>query len=150
NPEEVVFTSGGTEGNNLAIKGIALQHKGRGNHIITTEIEHPSVYNACESLEELGFTVTYLPVDEKGYVKVDDVERALTDKTILVSIMHVNNEIGTIKPIEQIASLLVDYPKVFFHVDAVQSLGKVPLDLTIGGIDLCTFSGHKIHGMKGT
>lgn len=149
-PSEVVFTSGGTEGNNLAIKGIALQHKGRGNHIITAETEHPSVYNACESLEELGFNVTYLRVDEYGYVKVSDIERALTDETILVSIMHVNNEIGTIQPIEQIASLLADYPKLFFHVDAVQSLGKVPLDLTLDGIDLCTFSGHKIHGVKGT
>src|SRR5690625_4748951 len=110
-PKEIVFTSGGTEGNNLAIKGIALQHKGRGNHIITTEIEHPSVYNTCKALEQLGFTVTYLPVDQHGYVKVSDIEHALTDKTILVSVMHVNNEIGTIQPIEEIASLLMNYPK---------------------------------------
>lgn len=149
-PKEIVFTSGGTEGNNLAIKGIALQHKGRGNHIITTEIEHPSVYMACKSLENLGFNVTYLPVDEHGHVKVHDVEQALTDETILVSIMHVNNEIGTIQPVEQIATLLTNYPKVFFHIDAVQGLGKVPLDLTLEGIDLCTFSGHKINGVKGT
>lgn len=148
--EEVVFTSGGTEGNNLAIKGIALQHKGRGNHIITTEVEHPSVYNTCKALEQLGFTVTYLPVDQHGYVKVSDIEHALTDKTILVSVMHVNNEIGTIQPIEEIASLLMNYPKVFFHVDAVQSLGKVSIDLTHDGIDLCSFSGHKIYGVKGT
>lgn len=148
--EEIIFTSGGTEGNNLAIKGIALQHKERGNHIITTETEHPSVYNTCQSLESLGFNVTYLPVDKYGVVNVKDVERALTDKTILVSIMHVNNEIGSLQPIEQVASLLSNYPKVFFHVDAVQALGKVPLDLTHSGIDLCTFSGHKINSVKGT
>lgn len=149
-PEEVVFTSGGTEGNNLAIKGIALQHKNRGNHIITTEAEHPSVYNSVKALESLGFTITFLPVDRYGIVNVNDVEKAITDDTILVSIMHVNNEIGSIQPIEKIASLLMNYPKLFFHVDAVQSLGKVPLDLTREGIDLCTFSGHKINGLKGT
>ncbi|HZW67716.1 MAG TPA: cysteine desulfurase family protein [Pseudogracilibacillus sp.] len=149
-PDEIVFTSGGTEGNNLAIKGIALQHKGRGNHIITTATEHVSVYSTCQALEELGFRVTYLPVDEFGKLSLEDVKNAITDETILVSIMHVNNEIGTIQPIEEIASLLNDYPKIFFHVDAVQSLGKVPLDLRHDGLDLCTFSGHKIHGLKGT
>jgi len=149
-PEEVMFTSGGTEGNNLAIKGVALQHQKRGSHIITTEAEHPSVYNTCRALEKLGFRVTYLPVNQYGTVNVSAVENALTDDTILVSIMHVNNEIGSINPVEAIATLLRHYPKLFFHVDAVQSLGKVPLDLSIDGIDLCTFSGHKIHGLKGT
>lgn len=148
--EEIIFTSGGTEGNNLAIKGIALQHQGRGKHIITTKTEHPSVYETCRALEQLGFHVTYLPVDRYGVVDLAELERALTEETILVSIMHVNNEIGSIQPIEQIATLLAEHPKIFFHVDAVQSLGKVPLNLAHPGIDLCTFSGHKIHGVKGT
>src|SRR5699024_354433 len=101
-PEEVMFTSGGTEGNNLAIKGVALQHQKRGSHIITTEAEHPSVYNTCRALEKLGFRVTYLPVNQYGTVNVSAVENALTDDTILVSIMHVNNEIGSINPVEDI------------------------------------------------
>lgn len=149
-PDEVVFTSGGTEGNNLAIKGIALQHQNRGKHIITTAVEHASVYETCKALESFGFSITYLPVDEYGLVKVEDVEAAITDETILVSIMHVNNEIGSIQPIEQIASMLKQYPKLFFHVDGVQALGKLPLKLRAEGIDLCTFSGHKINGLKGT
>lgn len=149
-PEEIVFTSGGTEGNNLAIKGIALEHQNRGKHIITSKVEHPSVYNTCKSLETLGFEVTYLPVNRHGIVDVEDVKQALRDDTVLVSIMHVNNEIGSIQPIEAIADLLIEYPKVFFHIDAVQSLGKVPLDLSHDGIDLATFSGHKINGLKGT
>ncbi|NLI68079.1 MAG: cysteine desulfurase [Bacilli bacterium] len=149
-PEEIVFTSGGTEGNNLAIKGIALEHQNRGKHIITSKVEHPSVYNTCKSLETLGFEVTYLPVNRHGIVDVEDVKQALRDDTVLVSIMHVNNEIGSIQPIEAIADLLIEYPKVFFHIDAVQSLGKVPLDLSHEGIDLATFSGHKINGLKGT
>lgn len=148
--EEIIFTSGGTEGNNLAIKGIALQHQNRGKHIITTKVEHPSVYSTCKALETLGFDVTYLPVDQFGLVSVTEVKKAIRDDTILVSIMHVNNEIGSIQPIEEIANLLVEYPKIFFHVDAVQGLGKVPLNLNHDGIDLCTFSGHKINGLKGT
>lgn len=148
--DEIIFTSGGTEANNLAIKGIALEHQGRGKHIITTEVEHPSVYESCKALEQLGFDVTYLPVDAYGTVTVDEVEEALRDETILVSIMQVNNEIGSIQPIDEIASLLANYPKLFFHVDAVQALGKLPLDLRNPGIDLCSFSGHKIHGLKGT
>ncbi len=148
--EEIIFTSGGTEGNNLAIKGIALAHRDRGNHIITTSVEHPSVYQACEALKDLGFRISYLPVDRYGRVSVEEVESAITEDTILVSIMQVNNEIGTIQPIEEIAERLQQYPKLFFHVDAVQGLGKVPLDIAHGGIDLCTFSGHKIHGVKGS
>ena len=149
-PNEIVFTSGGTEGNNLAIKGIAFQYKKRGNHIITTEIEHPSVYEACKSLEDHGFKVTFLPVNEHGVVQLEQLKAAITKDTILVSIMHVNNETGAIQPIQAIGKLLNDYPKINFHVDAVQSIGKVPLPLKEERIDLCTFSGHKIHGLKGT
>lgn len=149
-PSEIIFTSGGTEGNNLAIKGVALKFQGRGNHIITTEIEHASVYETCKSLEELGFTVTYLPVNSDGVVDVQMVRSAITNKTILISIMHVNNETGSIQPIEEIGEIAKKHPKLFFHVDAVQALGKVPLQLHHSGIDLCTFSGHKINGLKGT
>ena len=149
-PDEIIFTSGGTEGNNLAVKGIAFEHRNRGKHIITTAVEHPSVEEACLSLERSGFEVTVLPVDRYGVVAVEDVKKAIRDDTILVSVMHVNNEIGSIQPIEEIGKLLENYPKVHFHVDAVQSFGKVPLSLRESGIDLCTFSGHKIHGLKGT
>ncbi|WP_042223193.1 cysteine desulfurase family protein [Oceanobacillus manasiensis] len=148
--EEVVFTSGGTEGNNMAIKGIALQHQQRGKHVITTEIEHPSVFEACKSLETLGFDVTYLPVDQSGVVSVKDIQKAIREDTILISVMHVNNELGSIQPIKEIADLAATYPKIFFHVDDVQGLGKVPLSLSHPGINLCTISGHKINGLKGT
>ncbi|OEH91811.1 cysteine desulfurase family protein [Bacillus solimangrovi] len=147
-PSEVVFTSGGTEGNNIAIKGIALEHQSRGKHLITTEIEHPSVYESFQQLESLGFDVTYLPVNEKGLVSIQELESAIRNDTILVSIMHVNNELGTVQPIFEIAKLLKYYPKVFFHVDHVQGLSKVPLKLH--NVDLCTISGHKIHGVKGS
>lgn len=148
--EEVIFTSGGTEGNNLAIKGIAMRHQARGKHIITSEIEHPSVYDACKSLEVLGFDVTYLAVDASGVICMEELKQAIREDTILISIMHVNNELGSIQPIEEIGALAKGYPKLFFHVDDVQGLGKVPLKLANSGIDLCTFSGHKIHGLKGT
>ncbi|GAB3065360.1 cysteine desulfurase family protein [Virgibacillus ainsalahensis] len=149
-PNEIVFTSGGTEGNNTAIKGIALEHMGRGKHIITSSIEHPSVEEACRSLELLGFEITYLPVDQNGVVSAAELEKAIKDDTILISLMHVNNEIGSVQPIEEIGKIASRYPKLFFHVDDVQGLGKVPLDIKNSGIDLCTFSGHKIHGLKGT
>lgn len=148
--DEVIFTSGGTEGNNTAIKGIALEHQGRGKHIITSSIEHPSIYEACQSLETLGFEVTYLPVDGNGVVSAAELEKAIRNDTILISIMHVNNETGSIQPIEKIGSIAKRYPKLFFHVDAVQSIGKVLVQLKDSGIDICTFSGHKIHGLKGT
>ncbi|RDW21544.1 cysteine desulfurase family protein [Oceanobacillus chungangensis] len=147
---EIIFTSGGTEGNNTAIKGIALEHQGRGKHIITSEIEHPSVEEACKALEKLGFTITYLPVDENGVISLDDLKNAIQDDTILISIMHVNNETGSIQPIEEIGEIAKQHPKLFFHVDDVQGFGKVPLELPDSGIDLCTISGHKIHGLKGT
>lgn len=127
--EEIIFTSGGTEGNNMAVKGIALEHQQRGKHIITSSIEHPSIYEACKASEKLGFEVTYLPVNEKGIVSVDDVKKAIRKDTILVTIMHVNNEIGSIQPIAEIGKLLQQYPKIFFHVDNVQGFGKVPLHL---------------------
>ncbi len=149
-PHEIIFTSGGTEGNNLAIKGAAFQYKQRGKHLITTEIEHPSSLEAFRFLETLGFQVTYLPVDENGHVSVEDVKRALRDDTILVSIIHVNNEIGTIQPIHDIGALLKKERKIIFHVDHVQGITKVPLSMREAHIDLCTVSGHKIHGLKGT
>ncbi|MBE3569240.1 MAG: cysteine desulfurase [Bacillales bacterium] len=149
-PSEVFFTSGGTESNNLAIKGTALQYRHRGNHIITTSIEHPSVHNACKQLEDHGFEVTYLPVDKNGMVRVEDVEKAIRPDTILVSVMHVNNEIGSIQPIEEIGKLLKNFPKILFHVDHVQGAGKIPLPLSDGNIDFCSISAHKFHGLKGT
>jgi len=148
--DEVIFTSGGTEGNNLAIKGIAFEYKRRGNHIITTEIEHPSVYETCKALEEFGFKVTFLPVNQEGVVEIEQVKAAITDDTILLSMMAVNNETGSLQPIHEVGYLLKHYQKVMFHVDAVQALGKVPLHLQEANIDLCTLSGHKIHGLKGT
>ncbi|QOR65848.1 cysteine desulfurase [Cytobacillus suaedae] len=149
-PSEIIFTSGGSEGNNLAIKGVALFNKRRGNHIITSSIEHPSVEEACKQLEGLGFEVTYVKPDENGVIHIENIKNALRNETILVSIMHVNNEIGTIQPIEEIGKLLRDYPKVLFHVDHVQGVGKVPLHFPSANIDLCTISGHKFHGIKGT
>jgi cysteine desulfurase len=147
---EVFFTSGGTESNNLALKGTALQYRNRGRHIITSAIEHPSILETCGQLEKLGFHITYLPVDSTGCVKVKDVMDAINDETILVSIMHVNNEVGSIQPIEEIGKALHAYPKVIFHVDHIQGIGKVPLSLYQSGVDLCSISGHKIHGLKGT
>lgn len=149
NSNEIYFTSGGTEGNNLAVKGAAIMHQSKGNHIITTSVEHPSVKESCEQLRSLGFKITYVPVDEKGSVSVSDIEAALTEQTILVSVIHVNNEVGTIQPIKEIGQLLSNHPKVLFHVDHVQGAGKVPLNFRACHIDLCTVSAHKFHGLKG-
>ncbi|MDQ0059372.1 cysteine desulfurase family protein [Paenibacillus harenae] len=146
---EWIFTSGGTESNNIAIKGIAKQYSGRGKHLITTEIEHASVYETFAQLEQDGFNVTYLPVSASGHVSVEQVADALTEETILVSVMHVNNEIGTVQPIELIGHLLKRYPKVFFHVDAVQSIGKMSIDIEKWGIDLVSGSAHKLRGPRG-
>jgi cysteine desulfurase len=147
---EIVFTSGGTEGNNLAIKGTALAHKGRGKHIITTTIEHASVHNAVKQLEESGFEVTYVPVNAAGQVSSADIKKAIRKDTILVSVIHINNEVGSVQPIWEIGQMLQGFPKILFHVDHVQGAGKLPLDLYDCGIDLCTISGHKFHGLKGT
>jgi len=148
--QEVYFTSGGTEGNNMAIKGIAMAFQARGKHIVTSAIEHASVIETCKQLENFGFEITYVPVDSTGRVSVSDVVNAVRTDTILVSIMHVNNEVGSIQPIEEIGQFLKGKEKVFFHVDYVQGVGKVPLQIKENAIDLCTISGHKFHGMKGT
>lgn len=150
NKKEVVFTSGGTEGNNLAIKGTALEHQGRGKHLITTKVEHASNYEAFKQLEKLGFDITYLDVDETGVISVEQLKKELRDDTILVSLVHVNNELGSIQPIEEVGNLLRKYPKVYYHVDHVQGICKVPLSFKSSYIDLCTISGHKFHGPKGT
>lgn len=150
-PSEIYFTSGGTESNNLAIKGTALVHKTKGKHLIFSSIEHPSVRGAMEQLKKLGFTITYLPTDQDGRVNVEDIIASIQKDTILISVMHVNNEVGTIQPIKEIGSLLKQrYPTILFHVDAVQAIGKVPINLAENGIDLCSFSAHKFHGLKGT
>lgn len=148
-PSEVFFTSGGTESNNAAIKGVAFQYQTRGKHIITSMVEHPAVYDVCKQLEEWGFTVTYLPVNEEGRVSLEDLKQAIRPDTILVSIMHVNNELGTIQPINEIGTYLKLFPKILFHVDAVQSFGKVPFQLSQWGIDLLSISAHKFHGPRG-
>lgn len=144
-----VFTSGGTESNNIAIKGAARQYAGRGKHLITTQIEHASVYESFAQLEQEGFRVTYLQVGRSGHVELEQLEAAITEETILVSVMHINNEIGSIQPIENIAKLLKRYPKVILHVDAVQSIGKLPIHLEKWGIDLLSGSAHKLRGPKG-
>ncbi|MDM5330704.1 cysteine desulfurase family protein [Neobacillus sp. CF12] len=149
-PSEIYFTSGGTESNNLAIKGTAISHKNRGKHLILSSVEHPSVRGAMDQLKKLGFNITYIPADQNGRVNVEDIKASIQKDTILVSVMHVNNEVGTIQPIKEIGELLKQYPTIFFHVDAVQAIGKVPLNLVKNGIDLCSFSAHKFHGLKGT
>ena len=149
-PSEIIFTSGGTESNNIAVKGIVKKYANRGNHIITSSIEHPSVREPFEQLEKSGFRVTFLPVDVDGRISIDDLKNAMTDQTILVSVMHVNNEIGTIQPIEKIGAIVHDYPKCFFHVDGIQGFGKIPLRITESHIDLYSLSAHKFYGLKGT
>jgi len=148
-PGEIIFTSGGTEGNNLAVKGAALQYRGRGRHIITTQIEHPSVYEACRQLEREGYEVTYLPADASGRIDPEAVRAAIRKDTILVSVMHVNNETGAIQPVEEIGRMLKSEPRIVLHVDAVQSVGKLELYPEQAGIDLMTGSAHKIHGPRG-
>lgn len=146
---EIYFTSGGTESNNLAIKGTAIMHRNRGRHIITTRIEHASVRETMEQLQELGFSITMIPPDSRGIISARDIEKAITPKTILVSVMHVNNEIGSIQPIKEIGAMLKNHSKILFHVDNVQGIGKVPFDLHDAHVDMCTISAHKFHGLKG-
>ncbi len=146
---EIYFTSGGTESNNLAIKGTAIMHRNRGRHIITTRIEHASVRETMEQLQELGFSITMIPPDSRGIISARDIEKAITPETILVSVMHVNNEIGSIQPIKEIGAMLKNHSKILFHVDNVQGIGKVPLDLHDAHVDMCTISAHKFHGLKG-
>ncbi|MBM7653164.1 cysteine desulfurase family protein [Neobacillus cucumis] len=149
-PFEIYFTSGGTESNNTAIKGAAYMNRNRGQHIITTRVEHASVLAAMEQLNDEGFEITYLPVDQDGRVSAADVAKSIRKDTILVSIMQVNNEVGTIQPISEIGQILKKYPSILFHVDAVQAIGKLPLSLYQNRVDLCSLSAHKFHGLKGT
>ena len=147
-PTEIYFTAGGSESDNWAIKGTAFAKRDKGNHIITTAIEHHAVLHTCQWLEKQGFQVTYLPVDEYGRVRVEDVEKAITDKTILISIMAANNEIGTLEPIAEIGKLAHE-KGILFHTVAVQAVGAIPLGVNAMNIDMLSMSGHKFHGPKG-
>lgn len=145
---EIVFTSGGTESDNYALKGFARANREQGNHIITSVIEHPAILNVCRHLETQGYAVTYVPVDEHGMVHPEEVERSLRDETILISIMHANNEVGTIQPINEI-SALAHSRRIAMHTDAAQSVGKVPCRVDDLGVDMLTIAGHKLYAPKG-
>lgn len=148
--KEILFTSGGTESNNMALIGTALANRRTGKHLITTGVEHPSIYNTMSFLEEMGFEVTYLPVDRQGHISLEELEDAVREDTILVSVMYVNNEVGAVEPIEEIGKCIrKKNPKTIFHVDAIQAYGKYKIRPKKQGIDLLSVSGHKIHGPKG-
>jgi cysteine desulfurase NifS/selenium donor protein len=147
-PDEIVFTSGGTESNNFAIKGAAFVSRSKGNHIITSSIEHPAVTEVCHFLEKFGFNITWLPVDASGMVDAADVRRAITPQTVLITVMHANNETGTIQPVDEIGSLAREH-NILFHCDAAQSVGKIPVNVRKSGIDLLSVAGHKLYAPKG-
>lgn len=148
-PSEIFFDSGATEGNNYAIKGVAFNYKNRGNTIITSKVEHPSVLETCKQLEkDFNFNVIYLDVDENGQIDLEKFKKALSNDVILVSIMYVNHEVGTIMPIKEIRNIINKYPKIIFHSDITQAIGKVKVDMSL--LDLATMSGHKIHAIKGS
>ena len=147
-PKEIIFTSGATESTNLAIKGVAEMYREKGNHIITQVTEHKATLDTCKRLEKYGYEVTYLPVEKDGRINLDDLRRAITPKTILISIMYANNEIGVLQPVEEVGKIAKE-KGIFFHVDAVQAVGKVPVDVQKDGIDLMSISAHKIYGPKG-
>ncbi|MBY0098867.1 cysteine desulfurase family protein [Mesobacillus maritimus] len=146
--QEIIFTSGGSESNNQVLKGVFQTYKEKGNHIITTKIEHPAILNPCKYLEKLGAEITYVEVDQYGRVNPEDIEKAITDKTILITVMHANNEVGTIQPIEEIG-LIAQKHHVLFHSDASQSVGKVPLNVEQLHVDFLTIAGHKVYAPKG-
>ncbi|MHC1631641.1 MAG: cysteine desulfurase NifS [Methanotrichaceae archaeon] len=147
-PDEICFTSGGTESDNMAIKGVAMKNRDRGRHIITTSIEHPAILEPCKYLESHGFEVTYLPVTREGFIEIEDLESAICEDTILISIMHANNEIGTIQPIAE-AGQIANEKGITFHTDAVQTVGKIPTYVDDLNVDLLSISSHKLHGPKG-